>query len=318
MNHEFDFFEARVKSLGDAVDAYIVQESNFTTFGTEKELEFLKRFKEKAWLSEFQDKIAYVLLSHFEERGHTNGWFADAYIRMHLSKKGLPLIEGLKDDDIFLLLDADELPDRDALNFLKWYDGYTEPIRFGFRWTVFGFYWLKAADPGMLESMPFLGKLLASEPTERLLQLWVACTIGMLRDVYGNNGMLMRRNVWSDDLLKKRVEKYGRSKIREWDFGKLDYYAGFHCSWCYNPEGIRTKLLSAQKHDKPRWGDYPEKTNVTYIAELIRTGGWFDGTHPYIRVDEAKTPEKVYAPEFMRRNRRQFQHLLELPKTDEL
>lgn len=37
-------------------------------------------------------------------------------------------------------------------------------------------------------------------------------------------------------------------------------------------------MLSAQKHDTPRWGNYPEKTNLTYIANLIRTGGWFDDT----------------------------------------
>ncbi len=42
VNHEFDFFEARVRELEGVVDAYIVQESNFTTFGTAKELLFLK------------------------------------------------------------------------------------------------------------------------------------------------------------------------------------------------------------------------------------------------------------------------------------
>jgi len=42
VNHEFDFFEARVGSIGDIVDAFIVQESNFTTFGSSKELEFLQ------------------------------------------------------------------------------------------------------------------------------------------------------------------------------------------------------------------------------------------------------------------------------------
>lgn len=30
----------------------------------------------------------------------------------------------------------------------------------------------------------------------------------MLRKVYSTNAMLMRRNVWSDDLLKSRVHNY--------------------------------------------------------------------------------------------------------------
>ncbi len=40
VNHEYDFFETRIRELQDVVDAYIVQESNFTTFGTGKELNF--------------------------------------------------------------------------------------------------------------------------------------------------------------------------------------------------------------------------------------------------------------------------------------
>ena len=59
--------------------------------------------------------------------------------------------------------------------------------RFGFRWTVFGFYWLKALDPSMMDL--FFKK----ESQERLLELYVACTVGMLRIVYGHNAMLLRQ-----------------------------------------------------------------------------------------------------------------------------
>ena len=76
-----------------------------------------------------QDKIAYVFLDHFTEKGKTNGWYADSYLRMNLSRQGLRLVSGLRDDDIFLYLDADELPTREMLLFLKLYDGYSEPIR---------------------------------------------------------------------------------------------------------------------------------------------------------------------------------------------
>ena len=58
--------------------------------------------------------------------------------------------------------------------------------RFGFRWTVFGFYWLKALDPSIMDL--FFKK----ESQERLLELYVACTVGMLRIVYGHNAMLLR------------------------------------------------------------------------------------------------------------------------------
>ena len=31
--------------------------------------------------------------------------------------------------------------------------------------------------------------------------------------------------------------------------------AGWHCSWCFQPQGIRAKLLDAPNSDFPRFGD---------------------------------------------------------------
>ena len=184
---------------------------------------------------------------------------------------------------------------------------------------MFGFYWLKAEDPGELEKLPLIGGLFRKKQRpERLLQLWVTCTLGMLRDVYHNNAMLMRRNVWKEKLLGKEVATYQNktgARIRPWEVGKLDHFGGYHCSWCYDPEGIRTKLMSAQADDKPRWGDYPEKTNLTYIAKLIETGGWFDETRPFIY--NGNMDSKFYAPQYMLDNFNRFKYLLEPPKQDE-
>ena len=57
-----------------------------------------------------------------------------------------------------------------------------------------------------------------------------------------------------------------------------DHLAGHHCSWCFDAEGIRLKLISAQADDKPRWGDYPDKLELPYLEGLIQNGEWFDGT----------------------------------------
>ncbi len=92
VNHELDFFEARVKSLHEAVDVFIIQESNYSTYGASKDLLFLNQFQ-KGWLAEFQDKILWVVLPYFMEEGKENGWYADAYMRMHLSKMGLKLVQ---------------------------------------------------------------------------------------------------------------------------------------------------------------------------------------------------------------------------------
>jgi len=317
VNHEFDFFETRIATLSNVTDVFIVQESNFTTFGTSKDLHFLEKFR-KGWLSEVHPKLLYIYLSTFSQSQKISGWMADGLIRKHLSVEGLSMIRKEKDDDLFLLLDSDELPLPEPLLFLKLYDGYGEPVRWGFRWTVFGFYWLKAEDPGELEKLPLIGAFFRKkERPERLLQLWVTCTLGMLKTVYHNNAMFMRRNVWKEKLLAKEVSIYQNStgvRIRPWEVGRSGHFAGYHCSWCYNPEGIRTKLESAQADDKPRWGDYPEKTNLTYIANLIKTGGWFDDSHPFIF--NGDTSDKFYAPQYMMQNFDRFRYLLEPPKRE--
>ncbi len=71
-------------------------------------------------------------------------------------------------------------------------------------------------------------------------------------------------------------------------------------------------MLSAQKHDSPRWGDYPEKTNLTYIGNLIRDGEWFDGDRPFIFASPAIDGEKFYAPDFMRQRPDRFGYLLNI------
>jgi beta-1,4-mannosyl-glycoprotein beta-1,4-N-acetylglucosaminyltransferase len=98
--------------------------------------------------------------------------------------------------------------------------------------------------------------------------------------------------------------------FREWDLGSIGHYAGYYCSWCYNPEGIRTKLLSAQKDDKPRWGNYPEKTDLKYIEKLIRIGGWFDDTRPFIKTSHESHPNN-YAPKYILDNKEKFKYLLD-------
>ena len=80
-----------------------------------------------------------------------------------------------------------------------------------------------------------------------------------------------------------------------------------------HPQGIRTKLLAAQRHDKPRWGDWPEKLSLEYIASLVRTGGWFDGKHKLIPADQGATPRHLYAPEYFLRNERNYSYLLTNP-----
>ena len=49
-----------------------------------------------------------MFLPFFPKAGETNGWYADSFLRLYLGKRGMSLLSGVRDDDLFLLLDADE------------------------------------------------------------------------------------------------------------------------------------------------------------------------------------------------------------------
>lgn len=98
------------------------------------------------FMKNFHSKIVHVSLQKFPPEGRKNGWYIDMYLRTYMGIHGLNRISGLRSDDLFVLLDADEIPTREALMFLKLYDGYPEPIRLAMRWSVFGFFWKRQKE----------------------------------------------------------------------------------------------------------------------------------------------------------------------------
>ena len=135
----------------------------------------------------------------------------------------------------------------------------------------------------------------------------------MVWKVCQNNTFLIRKDMSNYGEFQERLSQYRTSghHISPWTAGTLEHYAGFHCSWCYSPEGIRTKLLSAHADDKPRWGDFPEKLDLGYIASLIRDGEWFDKSRPFVMSDWEK--EEQYAPKFVLQHPQEFSQLLYPP-----
>ena len=70
--------------------------------------------------------------------------------------------------------------------------------------------------------------------------------------------------------------------------------------------------MSAQKDDKPRWGDYPQKLELKYIKGLIENGEWFDGSRPFILVNSSS--DRHFAPAYVLDNSQQFAYLLHTRK----
>ena len=118
-NNEFDLLEAKVITLLDVVDLFIIVESNYTAAGNPKDTALLNRFQ-AGFLSEYLlSRVLYLPLSYFPSYAYANGWIIDALLRNHVGEQGLDKILDLRDDDILVMQDTDELPLPETLLFLK-------------------------------------------------------------------------------------------------------------------------------------------------------------------------------------------------------
>ncbi|CAN8004887.1 unnamed protein product [Ixodes hexagonus] len=280
-NHELDLLEIRLHELYSVVDVFIVCESNYSALGEPKPLRLLPQLM-KGFLAEYQDKIVHVVLNHFPDKGREDGWYADGYQRTFLWKHGRQRISGLRDDDLFVLTDADEIPRAGALAFLKTHEGYGEPMFLRLRWSLYGFFWLHMQEH---------------------VQVLSVCTVRFLSKVLKDDASRLRR----EEIPPEAEDVYGGA-LEEWVLGQNSVSnAGWHCSWCFDTEGLRIKLRSAQKDDGIRWGDFPEKTTNRYLRVLVKRGLWFDGK----KVSKAGALERgVTVPAHVMDNPK-FRYLLE-------
>ncbi|XP_048847375.1 beta-1,4-mannosyl-glycoprotein 4-beta-N-acetylglucosaminyltransferase-like isoform X2 [Brienomyrus brachyistius] len=288
INHEFDLLHVRFHELAQAVDLFLVCESNFTAYGEGRPLQFLHLLLNGTY-DYVRHKILYIFLDHFPQGGRQDGWIADDYLRTFLTRNGMSRVRGLRPDDVFIINDADEIPAQEGILFLKLFDGWTEPFAFHMRKSLYGFFW----------------KQLGS------LEVLSGCTVRMLGAVYEGDGIkLRRRDYYTMPEFRKYENETGHILV-QWSIGSPVHFAGWHCSWCFTPEGILHKLVSAQNGDFPRWGDFEDKRDLNYIRELIRTGGWFDGSVQEYPPSDAKEP--MYAPKYLLENYDRYRYMLENP-----
>jgi len=149
---EFEMLEIRFAELAEVVDVYLILESNYTASGCPKPLHLLDRIRNGTIQNMQAEKVVHVFLDYFPQKAYKNGWVADALHRNYLGTHGLRRLGGLRTDDLLVLTDADELPRRQLLSFLKWHDGYSQPVIVNYRWSVYGFFWGVPSRNGVIQT----------------------------------------------------------------------------------------------------------------------------------------------------------------------
>ena len=93
-------------------------------------------------------------------------------------------LKGFKDDDLFVYNDGDELIRPEILMFLKLYEGFSDPVGFKYRWSIFGFFWTVKPKSKFYKYHTFES---------------AAMTVGFFKDFYDYDASLIRGSAFQDN-----------------------------------------------------------------------------------------------------------------------
>ncbi|CAL7945259.1 unnamed protein product [Xylocopa violacea] len=222
----------------------------------------------KGLLQQRQRKILYINIA---AKMHKPSRIVSKYVWDKLKT----VIRDLRDDDIYITTEPEQILNSRALMFLKVYNGWPQPIGFRLRWSVYGFFW--------------------QHPLKTTITVG-ACTIGLMREVYQSNSIML------EQLEGDLSERDSLGLV----IGDLNHYGGWYCYLCQAPANIVTSLHNKVKSKEIRI----EKTiDVPFIEDLIGSGLWLDGKTNLLRV--SKSRDLYFAPETILNNTWKYDWLVE-------
>ncbi|XP_063222318.1 beta-1,4-mannosyl-glycoprotein 4-beta-N-acetylglucosaminyltransferase [Bacillus rossius redtenbacheri] len=274
---ETQLAEITLHELFKVVDLYVVCESNYTRLGEQKKLYFKNRLM-KHFLKGTEHKILYLSADVYKQQSKIT---SDTYFN-HLERivwsKSISTIKNLHSDDLFVVMNAYEIPNAKAILYLKLYDGWPQPVGFRLRWSAYGFFW---------------------QHPKKTVVVPRGATAQLMKDLYHS------------DAGSHRGDKDHRT-WREFKMvvGDLNHYGGWYCSWCLEPSAIVDTLAQTPPSASPvLWsaGDH-KVVDSRYVEDLIGTGIWLDGKTPLLRCYRHRDP--YFAPEYVMNNTWMYDSLI--------
>jgi beta-1,4-mannosyl-glycoprotein beta-1,4-N-acetylglucosaminyltransferase len=120
--NEVETMIIRLNELNNVVDKFVIVEAEETFSGKPRKLHF-PTVKDSPRMRPFVDKIEYqvcIFPEHLkiEKSNLKTIWAREDYIRNNCLKKALQSVQ-LKDEDLFLMSDVDEIPSAAAIGYFK-------------------------------------------------------------------------------------------------------------------------------------------------------------------------------------------------------
>ncbi|OXU29261.1 hypothetical protein TSAR_007506 [Trichomalopsis sarcophagae] len=248
-DHNSAIAEVIVEELYPVVDLFVVCDFSLAEDNFRHKLA-------KGFLAEQQDKILYVNVA---SKVRKPARVISKYVWERVKK----VVKNIRDDDIYVTTDAEQILNARALMFLKSYDGWPQPIGFRLRWSVFGFFW--------------------QHPLKTTITIG-ACTVGLMREAHRFNSLVLEKELTNE--VDTERENLGLV------IGDLNHYGGWYCQFCQGPANI---IVALRAKNKTRELVIERNVDVPFVEDLIGTGMWFDEKTSLLRA--YKSRESYYAPE---------------------
>jgi len=192
--------EIKLNEVGHLVDHFILVEGLYSLQNRRRQQCFPRIASANPRISKWLPKIVYIYDTQYIQGFQY--WEAEVYYRNLIGLQGLRQLS-LRDDDLMVVSDVDELLSAPFLHFLKWNEGFPTLIKVRLLWSYYAFYWVNP----------------------NLFQKGMVASIKELSDLGQNRTNAIRFNL------------LGGAQV--WSPVAI---AGWHCSWCIPTEAFLSKM----------------------------------------------------------------------------
>ncbi|KAL7295799.1 hypothetical protein TKK_0010849 [Trichogramma kaykai] len=274
-DHNSALAEVIVEELYPVVDIFVVCDTSTAEDNFRHKLV-------KGFLAKQQDKILYVNVGG-------KSLESPRVLAKYVWKRVKKSVRNIRDDDIYVTTDPEQILNSRALMFLKLYDGWPQPIGFRLRWCIFGFFW--------------------QHPQRTSIALG-ASTVGLMRELQNRTPTTVatsqqQQQIDTNEMPQER-EHLGLV------IGDLNHYGGWYCQFCQGPANVISALRqksSAKIRELLKLQVDPSAIDVSFVEELIGSGMWFDEKTNLLRASRSR--ESYYAPEIVMNQTWKYDWLVE-------
>jgi beta-1,4-mannosyl-glycoprotein beta-1,4-N-acetylglucosaminyltransferase len=230
----------RLKELNEIVDYFIIVESTLSHSGEIKELVYQNN---KHLFEDYNHKIIHVLVDDMPEKKESqNAWVREGFQR-NCIVRGIDTLN-LKETDLIITGDVDEIPNPDLLKQIKIHNG------------------LNIFKEGNNQEY--------FNPNPNSIEIYNEGIVGFVQDYYYYNLECKHKGIWWQSRIltyQKLKELNHLDEIRRLDIDKKYYQkGGWHFSYFFDVDGIINKIQNFA-HQEYNNEEYLDKSKLQYLID---------------------------------------------------